>query len=169
MIDNTMAAARLRRKPWLCLMCLAAAAVLGGVPLPMGATATEYVVVDRNTGLAISGMDPVAYFIDGAPMPGSGAFEYSWERAIWRFRNEGNRGAFAAHPEVYAPRFGGYDPVGIARGIAVAGDPRLWCVSGQRLYLFYTPETRRAFLQDPEGITETADSNWPTVQLTLSP
>lgn len=169
MIDNTMAAARLPRKPWLCLMCLAAAAVLGGVPLPMRATATEYVVVDRNTGLAISGMDPVAYFIDGAPMPGSGAFEYSWERAIWRFRNEGNRGAFAAHPEVYAPRFGGYDPVGIARGIAVAGDPRLWCVSGQRLYLFYTPETRRAFLQDPEGITETADGNWPSVQLTLSP
>ena len=32
--------------------------------------------------------------------------------AIWRFRNEGNRAAFAADPEVYMPRFGGYDPVG---------------------------------------------------------
>ena len=38
--------------------------------------------------------------------------------AVWRFRNEGNRAAFAEHPEVYLPRFGGYDPVTIARGVS---------------------------------------------------
>lgn len=168
MIDNTMAAPRLRRKQCR-LLILLAAVVLNGFPLRTGATATEYIVVDRNTGLGISGFDPVAYFVEGAPVLGSGEFEYAWDGAVWRFKNEGNRGAFAANPEVYAPRFGGYDPVRITRGVAVAGDPRLWCVSGERLYLFYTPETRDTFLQDAEGIAASADANWPSVQLTLSP
>jgi hypothetical protein len=116
--------------------------------------ATDYIVVDRNTGLAINGMDPVANFVEGAPTLGSAEFEYARDGAVWRFRNEGNRGAFAAHPEIYAPRFGGYDSVRIAGGVAVAGDPRLWCLSGERLYLFYTPETRDAFLQGPEALSQ---------------
>ena len=35
----------------------------------------------------------------------------------------GNRAAFAANPDIYMPRFGGYDPLGVARGVAVAGNP----------------------------------------------
>src|SRR5262249_25442607 len=65
-----------------------------------GATTTEQVVTDRNTGLAISGFDPVAYFVDGAPLQGKDAFEYAFAGAVWRFRNEGNRGAFIADPDV---------------------------------------------------------------------
>jgi hypothetical protein len=104
------------------------------------ATTTEQVVTDRNTGLAISGFDPVTYFIDGAPLKGSDELEYAFAGAVWRFRNEGNRGAFIADPEVYMPRYGGYDPLGIARGVAVPGDPRVWLLAGERLYLFYTAE-----------------------------
>jgi hypothetical protein len=41
-------------------------AVSAGLGLvgPIGAATTERVVVDRNSGLAISGFDPVAYFTD---------------------------------------------------------------------------------------------------------
>jgi hypothetical protein len=67
------------------------------------------------------------------------------------------------------PRFGGYDPVGVARGVGVAGDPRIWLVIGQRLYLFYTFAARETFGGDTEVVTATADRNWPAVQLTLSP
>jgi hypothetical protein len=67
------------------------------------------------------------------------------------------------------PRYGGYDPVGIARGVAVAGDPRLWLLAGQKLYLFYTPEARAAFAATEEATIAAADLNWPAVQLTLSP
>jgi hypothetical protein len=79
MIGNTMTAARHRRK--LCLFCLTlrlavAAVFVSALPIPTGAATTEYVVVDRNTGLAISGFDPVAYFTEGAPTPGRGEFEY---------------------------------------------------------------------------------------------
>ena len=131
--------------------------------------ATEQFVTDRNTGLAIGGFDPVAYFVDGRPLQGRDAFEYAFAGAVWRFRNEGNRAAFMADPDVYAPRFGGYDPVGIARGIALPGNPRLWVLAGERLYLFYTAEDRNAFLADVDVIVALADSKWPQVQLTLTP
>jgi hypothetical protein len=148
------------------------AAVLLAAPCAISrsrATTTEQVVTDRNTGLAISGFDPVAYFVDGAPLRGKDEFEYAFAGAVWRFRNEGNRGAFIADPDVYAPRFGGYDPVGIARGIAVPGDPRLWVLAGERLYLFYTSEDRNAFLADVDTMVGLAASKWPQVQLTLTP
>jgi hypothetical protein len=45
-------------------------------------------------------------------------FERMPEGTTWRFRNEGNRAAFAADPDVFLPRFGGYDPVALARGVA---------------------------------------------------
>ena len=73
--------------------------------------------------------DPLAYFIDGASLRGSDDFEHAYAGAVWRFRNEGNRAAFIADPQVYMPRYGGYDPVGVARGVAVPGDPRLWLVA----------------------------------------
>lgn len=186
-IGNTMTAARRRRKLHIVgspRLALAAALVsslaialvsglasglLGALTLPVVAATTEYVVVDRHTGLAISGFDPVAYFIDGAPVLGKGAFELTFAGAVWRFRNEGNRAAFAAHPEIYMPRFGGYDPVAVARGVGVAGNPRYWLLSGERLYLFYTENSRAAFAADEQELTTTADRKWPSVQLTLSP
>jgi hypothetical protein len=146
---------------------LALAGLLGAVPL--GAATTEYVVVDRNTGLAVSGFDPVAYFTDGVALLGKGNFEYGYAGAVWRFRNEGNRAAFEANHDFYMPRFGGYDPVGVARGVGVPGDPRLWLIKVDRLYFFYTEEARATFSAEADQVIATADRMWPAVQLTLSP
>jgi hypothetical protein len=149
---------------------LAAMAVLAGISIQVGGAATtEYVVADRNSGLAISGFDPIAYFTDRAALPGKAEFEYRHAGVVWRFRNQGNHAAFAADPDIYMPRFGGYDPVGVGRGVAVPGDPRLWMIVGDRLYLFYLPEHRAAFEIDSARIVVAADQQWPLVQLTLSP
>lgn len=135
----------------------------------LGAQTTEQVVVDRHSGLAILGFDPVAYFSAAKPTLGKGEHEYRFGGAVWRFRNTGNRAAFIAHPEVYMPRFGGYDPVGVARGVAVAGNPSLWLITGERLYLFQNLETRDAFASEPERLIAAADRNWPAVLSSLSP
>jgi len=148
---------------------LAAVAAIALAPLRLRAATTDLIVTDPRTGLAINGFDPVAYFIDRKAMPGTGDFEYMFGGAVWRFQNAGNLGAFAAEPEYYMPRFGGYDPVGVARGVAVPGDPRLWFLRGSELYLFHTQEARDIFMDDSEGITSLAERNWPSVQLTLSP
>lgn len=127
------------------------------------AAAPEPLIVDHATGLAISGVDPVAYFTDGKPVFGRAELELTLAGTVWRFRNEGNQAAFAAHPEVYRPRFGGYDPVAVARGRSVAGHPLIWAVSGQRLYLFYSDEARTAFLADPARFIAGAERRWPEV------
>ena len=58
--------------------------------VPIGAATTEHVVTDRNSGLAIHGFDPVAYFTDGAPSLGKGEFEHRHAGVVWLFRNPGN-------------------------------------------------------------------------------
>ena len=106
------------------------------------AATTERGVTNRFSGLAIEGYDPVAYFVDARPVLGLPEVEAADAGVVWRFRNEGNRASFVAHPDIYGPQFGGYDPVDLARGVTVAGQPRFWLVSGQRLYLFAFEEHR---------------------------
>src|SRR5689334_16426471 len=55
---------------------------------------TERVVTNRVSGYAISGFDPVAYFVGGGPVAGRSAYEFVYDRALWRFHNEGNLIAF---------------------------------------------------------------------------
>jgi hypothetical protein len=133
----------------------------------LGAATTERVVTDFHTGLAIGGFDPVAYFTKSKAMLGRGEFETRHARVIWRFSNAGNRAAFVEHPDVYMPAFGGYDPLGIARGVAVAGHPTLWLISGERLYLFHDVKSRAAFAAAPEESRAAAERRWPAVQSKL--
>jgi hypothetical protein len=146
---------------------LAGVAAMAGLEFA-GAATGERVVADRYTGLAIGGIDPVSYFTDAHPLVGRPGFEVSEAGAVWRFRNEGNRAFFLAHPEIYGPQFGGYDPTDVARGVAVAGDPRFWLVAGQRLFLFGHAESRAAFAADPARFAREASRRWPDLQETLA-
>jgi hypothetical protein len=132
------------------------------------AATTERVVVNRYSGLAIEGFDPVAYFTDSVAVQGAPDFEASEAGAVWRFRNEGNRASFMAHPEIYAPQFGGYDPIDLGRGVTYAGNPRFWVVTGQRLYLFGREETRDAFTADPSRFLKDAVARWPALEQGLA-
>ena len=153
-----------RRKFWF--LALAVAALLAAGPL--AAAVGDRVVSDRYTGLAIFGFDPVAYFTDARAVAGKPEFELQVPDAIWRFRSAGNKAAFAANPEIYQPRYGGYDPMALGRGIAVAGNPTIWLVIGERLFLFYTPQSRDTFGRDPETAAAAADERWPDVMKGLA-
>jgi hypothetical protein len=166
-----MTAARQPRKPGRSLArgarlapALGPLLVVIGLMLPPITRATaQTVVVNPDTGLAISGFDPLAYFIDHKPELGRSDLELYLGGAIWQFRNEGNRDAFRDHPDVYMPRFGGHDPVAVAHGKMVPGNPRIWAVIGERLYLFYDDTARKTFLGDAGRIIVTADRKWPEI------
>jgi len=136
-------------------------------PRSVRAATSERVVVNRFSGLAIDGFDPVAYFVDGRPVRGLPDFEAARDGTVWRFHNEGNMASFQAHPEVYGPQFGGYDPVEVARGVTVAGNPMFWLISGQRLYLFSLEATRDAFAADPERFLPESETRWPQLERTV--
>jgi len=131
------------------------------------AATTERVVANRFSGLAIEGYDPVAYFVDARPVRGLAEFEAPEAGVVWRFRNEGNRASFVAYPDIYGPQFGGYDPVDLARGVAVAGNPLFWLISGQRLYLFALEAHRDTFAAGPNSFLQRATSNWPALEQEL--
>jgi hypothetical protein len=141
---------------------------LACLPFAVQAATTERVVVNRFTGLAIEGFDPVAYFTDARPELGLADFEAFEAGAVWRFRNESDRAAFLAHPDIYGPQYGGYDPIDLARGVMVAGNPRFWLIFGQRLYLFGREQTRDAFAADPSRVLQSANQRWPELEQTLA-
>jgi YHS domain-containing protein len=150
------------------LLCLLAGIWIAAPGLPVEAATTERIVVNRFSGVAIEGFDPVAYFVDGAAEPGAAEFEANLWGAVWRFRNEGNRASFLAHPEIYGPQFGGYDPADIARGVIIAGNPHFFAIVAQRLYLFSREENRDAFAADSERFLYEVGKRWPALRDRLS-
>jgi len=160
-----MTAPRRSGKGWFrpFLAGLALAAALPAAVTPLAAATTERIVVDRRTGLAIYGFDPVAYFTSAAAAMGSEELELPYGGAVWRFRNAGNRTAFAERPDVYMPQFGGYDPIVLAHGSATPGHPHLFVVAENRLFLFHTREARDRFAADPQRAIAAASASWPDV------
>jgi hypothetical protein len=161
-----MSAARQKSRHRLALLGL----VLGALCAFVGQSRSSPsgpVVTDPQTGIAIGGLDPVAYFTDRRPTLGLPEHEYRFAGVTWRFRSEANRDAFADHPDVYMPQFGGYDPVAVARGVSVPGNPLTWAVAGDRLYLFYDAGARAEFAASPRRAIEAAQRHWPEVLRTL--
>jgi hypothetical protein len=165
---TTLRRQRLSTRAVLVLL-LVAAAPAALIWRPGYAATTERIVTDPNTGLAIYGYDPVAYFTDGTPKRGQDDLEVSLHGVAWRFHNEGNRDAFVKDPEVYMPRYGGHDPVAVIQNVARAGHPDLWLIHKDRLLLFFSEEARKQFEADPDHMALQAEVNWPHVSQSLVP
>lgn len=162
-----MAGRRQRKRLWVFAATILLLLLSMSVHSTIG-SANDRIVADERSGLAISGYDPVAYFTDKAPAMGLPSLERSYDGVVWRFRNPGNEAAFAADPLVYMPRYGGYDPVALARGASVPGHPLIWLVQDQHLYLFYDAAARDAFLREPARFVVGADRHWPAVRHQLA-
>lgn len=117
---------------------------------------------DQRTGLAINGLDPVSYRLGARPMAGRAEYELIQDRVVWRFASQANLEAFRDAPEVYTPAFGGFDPIGVANGVAVESDPSQFAVVGSRLFLFRSADTRQRFLREA-GLLAQAESRWNAV------
>lgn len=165
-----------RMGPAYIMTRMAAALMLGLImlavpPSPASrawASTSQRIVSDHYTGLAIDGFDPVAYFVARKPVRGLPEWELRREGVVWRFQSEGNRAQFQADPGVYQPQYGGYDPVEVASGKAVAGRPELWVISGERLFLFSNAATREDFLARTEFFYGKAEKAWPDLRQTLA-
>lgn len=144
-----------------CLVILASAPGLTGGST---ARATEVfqrdILVDPVTGIAMRGYDPVAYFVDRTPRLGLERFEMEWGGVVWRFVNEGNMDAFADAPEVYAPAYGGHDPLAFLLGSFTHGDPKIWLIQEQRLLFFFSKAKRFLWLASASRNLEQTDRLW---------
>lgn len=114
-------------------------------------------------GLALSGYDAVAYFKDGKPVKGSPEYAIEWGGARWQFATAANRDAFVAGPGRYAPEYGGYCAYAVSKGYTASGDPMVWRIVEDRLYVNYSKSVQRLWEQDIPGHIAKANGNWPSV------
>jgi YHS domain-containing protein len=126
-----------------------------------------------ETGFALSGYDPVAYFdLEQAPpgeaqpfaVPGRTDITADWNGATWAFSTEANRDRFVADPAAYAPAYDGHCAYGVAKGGKVPANPNLWRIEGGTLYVNINPAVAGFWTADIDGNIQMAEGNWPGLE-----
>ena len=151
------------------ITCWGLAAVLalmlaGSVPMSANHVNATTGMTLAGAPLAIHGYDPVAYFDEGRARVGKAAFTVKHADAAYRFVSEANKEKFEKDPERYAPQYGGYCAFGVSVGAKFDGDPALFRVVDDKLYLNLNPEIQTTWGKDIPGNIAKADGNWSRIR-----
>lgn len=95
---------------------------------------------------------------------GSSEHTYVWKDAKWQFVSEENKNAFAADPEKYAPSNGGYCTFGVVIGKKFDGNPEVWSIQQDQLYIFLNDEVKEKFSLDLDNNLKKVSENWPNIR-----
>lgn len=142
---------------------IAAALAFGGAGAVCAAPNQFAINVDAN-GNALHGYDTVAYFTQSKAVRGEAAFTHTWKGARWLFARAHHRDLFAADPERYAPRIGGFCALGAVNGRMAEVDPQQWLMIRGKLYLYLNENVRRIALEDVERSASEAEARWPQLE-----
>ncbi|MEM7444976.1 MAG: YHS domain-containing (seleno)protein [Pseudomonadota bacterium] len=121
------------------------------------------------TGYAVSGYDVVSYWdleqnavgeAQPAPLPGNTSITAEYNGSVWAFASEENRVRFLEDPEAFIPAYDGHCAYGVAQGGKVPGNPLLWRIVDDRLYLNINDRVVGWWEQDIPGYIETSESLW---------
>ena len=122
-----------------------------------------------DTGFAVSGYDVVAYFglaqnpvgqSQPAGIPGKASITADYNGATFAFASEENRSTFLANPAKYAPQYDGHCAYGVAKGGKVPGNPNLWRIVDDKLYLNITENVVGFWEEDIPGNLNLSENNW---------
>lgn len=112
---------------------------------------------------AIHGYDPVAFFKEHKPVPGSREITCEWNGVSWHFASEENRAAFLSDPDRYAPQYGGYCAFGASRGYKAPTQADAWSIVNDKLYFNYNKDVQKEWTRSRDEFIRKADENWPSV------
>ena len=129
--------------------------------LPSVAMAKEPSVFQNP--VAINATDPVGYFEQEKPVPGSAEHTINWNGADWHFASSANAAKFEADPETYAPVFGGYCAFAASRGYLAPTAPEAWTIHDGKLYLNANLRAQKLWRQDIPGNIAAGIKNWPGI------
>jgi len=134
--------------------------VLSGTALAGTSRLLSDIVIDPLSGVALDGYDPVSFFTEEEPQKGKPEFELFWSSVPWYFTSEANLEVFFKSPQIYAPQFGGHGTMSLARGFLSDGNPLIYAVLNDRLFLFYSFSNRDAFFLTDKTVRVQAYDNW---------
>lgn len=122
-----------------------------------------------ETGYAVSGYDVVSYFsldqnpvgqAQPEPAKGNASITADYNGSTFAFSTEANRDLFVADPAKYAPQYDGHCAYGVAKGGKVPGNPTLWRIVEDKLYLNINKAVVGFWEEDIPGNLELSESNW---------
>ena len=148
----------LTRRTTLGLLAVTPAAL---TMLPSVAMAKEPSVFQNP--IAINATDPVGYFEQEKPVPGSAEHTVNWNGAEWHFASSANAATFEADPETYAPVFGGYCAFAASRGYLAPTIPEAWTIHEGKLYLNANLRAQKLWREDIPGNIAAGIKNWPGI------
>jgi YHS domain-containing protein len=148
-------------------LAAAATALAFGLPAFAG---PQYI---DGTGYAVSGYDVVAYRSltqspVGTAQPegvhGRADLTAEHNGATFAFASEENLAKFLENPEYYAPQYDGHCAYGVSKGGKVPGNPNLWRIVDDKLYLNITDVVVGFWEEDIAGNINIAEGNWPGIE-----
>ncbi len=125
------------------------------------------------TGYAVSGFDVVAYRgldqvpvggVQTAAVPGRDDITADYNGATFAFATEANRAKFLDNPEHFAPQYDGHCAYGVSKGGKVPGNPNLWRIVDNKLYLNITKNVVGFWEEDIPGNINLAEGNWAGIE-----
>lgn len=116
-----------------------------------------------DTGLALLGYDPVAYFEMSKPAKGKTEHTAKHNGAVYRFVSDRHRQLFVANPVRYVPAYGGWCSFGMRYGQTSRVDPLSWDIVDGRLYLTLNLGTRTVWQKAKVENITIADRLWKKV------
>ncbi len=155
------------KAPMASKLAISLAAMLLAAPVLAGEQFVD------GTGFAVSGYDVVSYFdlaqvpvgqSQPAPLPGKSAITADYNGATFAFSSEANRDRFLADPAKYAPQYDGHCAYGVSKGGKVPGNPTLWRIVDDKLYLNITPNVVTFWEADIPGNIDLAEGNWTAIE-----
>lgn len=122
-----------------------------------------------QTGFAVSGYDVVAYrSLTQSPLgtpqpegvPGRADITAEYNGAKFAFATAENRETFLSDPEKFLPQYDGHCAYGVSKGGKVPGNPNLWRIVDDKLYLNITKNVVGFWEEDIPGNISLANNNW---------
>jgi len=148
-----------------------ALAVVAAASFASAAFAGEQYV--DETGFAVSGYDVVAYRSlpmnpvgteQTAGIAGRADITTQYNGATFAFASQENLETFLANPAFYAPQYDGHCAYGVSRGGKVPGNPNLWRIVDDKLYLNITKNVVGFWEEDIPGNLKLSEGNWPGIE-----
>jgi YHS domain-containing protein len=110
--------------------------------------------------LILRGNDPVAYFTENRPVPGSPAIKTEYNGATYRFASENNRAAFLKNPARYEPAYAGFCTAGAPYALKAAVGANVFMIYNDRLHIFGSERSKRGWLLDARNNLALGDKYW---------
>jgi YHS domain-containing protein len=118
----------------------------------------------NEKGVALRGFDPMSYFTAKGPVMGSDDYKFVFDGATYWFASSENLAKFKANPTQYAPKFGGFCAMGIAKEKKIDSDPTAWRIVDGYLFVLQNKDVQKAWLVDVSGNLKVATVSWNTIK-----